>query len=79
MNTIIFFENAAAFACGSIIAAALTWLVKSKPKYVLFVLLNSLSGGLLQLVFSAFLHTTAFSWFGCGALGIIGFALSLLY
>jgi hypothetical protein len=79
MSVTVFFEKTAAFACGALLAAAITWLVKSKPKYVRRILLNSLSGGLLQLVLTVFspIKTTTFSWFVCGVLGIIGFAVSL--
>jgi hypothetical protein len=79
MGITVFFENTAAFVCGALVSAAITWLVKSKPKYVCFVLLNSLSGGLLRLVLSAFfpIKTAALSWFICGVFGIIGSVLSL--
>jgi hypothetical protein len=78
MSVALFFEKVAAFACGAIITAAITWLLKSKPKYVCFVLLNSLSGALLRLVLSAFLpiKTAVLSWFICGVFGIISFAFA---
>ncbi|MDR3264289.1 MAG: hypothetical protein LBT30_08285 [Clostridiales bacterium] len=77
----IYFENAAVFACGLFITASVVWVTKNKPGYIYAVLTNSMVGGIIYAVSFAVAgipRLSAFSSFLTGALGVIGFILSLL-